>query len=170
MALDAIKRRIPFDRLAHARRCFHHQRIEATSDVALPTRHRRDIGLHRRVALALGDLGIAACEKFWLDLTSSAACAARASPSSPTSGYAPLLPPVLPRSLNHAAAANCSERSSPRGQPLDIVSNAISFPGRSLPLHPDSCFIRFKGSKPSSQHYPERSRNSERPSHPPRQE
>ena len=69
MALDAIKRRIPFDRLAHARRRFHDQRIEATSDVAFPTRHRCDIGLHRRVALALGDLGIAACEKFWLDLT-----------------------------------------------------------------------------------------------------
>src|SRR5215813_3752493 len=49
---DAVKRRIPFDRLAHAGDSARDERIEAASDLAFPARHGRDVGLHGRVAVA----------------------------------------------------------------------------------------------------------------------
>src|ERR1700722_9644107 len=61
--LDAMERQVPFDCLTHAWRRFHDQRVEATSNFALPPRHGGDIGPHGGVALALGDLRIAAREE-----------------------------------------------------------------------------------------------------------
>ena len=46
LALDAVERRVPFDRLAHAGDGAHDERVEAAPDVALPARHGRDVGLH----------------------------------------------------------------------------------------------------------------------------
>src|SRR5262245_18946386 len=63
VALDPVKRRVPFDRLAHAGGGAHDQRVEAAPDVAFPPRHGRDVGLHGGVAGGLRDLGIAACEE-----------------------------------------------------------------------------------------------------------
>src|SRR5438270_2358 len=63
LALDSVKRRIPFDCLAHARDGARDERVEAAPDVALPSRHRPDIGLHGGVALTLRDLRVAPCEQ-----------------------------------------------------------------------------------------------------------
>src|SRR3979490_2012748 len=56
LALDSVQRRVPFDRLAHAGDGAHDERVEAAPDVAFPTRHGRDVGLHRGVAVGLRDL------------------------------------------------------------------------------------------------------------------
>src|SRR5215218_1289857 len=63
LTLDAIQRRVPFDRLAHARDGAHDERVEAAPDVAFPARHGRDVGLHGGIAVALRDLRVAACEE-----------------------------------------------------------------------------------------------------------
>src|SRR5690606_26072735 len=63
LALDAVQRRVPFDRLAHAGDGAHDERIEAAPDVAFPARHGRDVGLHGGVALRFGDLRVAAREE-----------------------------------------------------------------------------------------------------------
>src|SRR5438445_6009636 len=63
LAIDAVKRRVPFDRLAHAGNGARDERVEAVPDVAFPTRHGRDVGLHGSVALGLRDLRVAACEE-----------------------------------------------------------------------------------------------------------
>jgi hypothetical protein len=60
LVLDAVERRVPFHRLAHAGNGALDQRVEPAPDLAFPARHGGDIGLHRRVAVALGDLRIAA--------------------------------------------------------------------------------------------------------------
>src|SRR5262245_3738841 len=57
---DAVERRVPLHGLAHARHAAHDQRVEAPAEVALPARHRGDVRLHRRVALAFRDLRVAA--------------------------------------------------------------------------------------------------------------
>src|SRR5690242_17526869 len=61
--LDAVERRVPFHRLLHARDGADDEHIEPLADLALPARHGRDLGLHRRLAIALGDLRIAAGEQ-----------------------------------------------------------------------------------------------------------
>jgi hypothetical protein len=60
LALDAVERRVPFDRLAHAGDAALDERVEAPAEVALPARHRGDVGLHGRIAVALRDLRVAA--------------------------------------------------------------------------------------------------------------
>src|SRR5881628_178872 len=60
LALDSVKRRVPFDRLAHAGDGAHDERVEAAPDVALPPRHGRDVGPHGGVAVGLRDLRVAA--------------------------------------------------------------------------------------------------------------
>src|SRR5437867_6511920 len=62
LALDSVKRRVPFDRLAHAGDGAHDERVEAAPDVTFPARHGRDVGLHGGVAVGLRDLRVAACE------------------------------------------------------------------------------------------------------------
>src|SRR5262245_21835803 len=64
--LDAVERRVPFDRLAHAGDGAHDERIEAAPDLAFPARHGRDIGLHGGIAIGLRDLRIAAGEEYGL--------------------------------------------------------------------------------------------------------
>src|SRR5262245_46199678 len=39
------------------------ERVDASSDVALPARHGRDVGLHGCVTVGLRDLRVAACEE-----------------------------------------------------------------------------------------------------------
>src|SRR5690606_26507288 len=63
LALDAVQRRVPFHRLAHAGEGAHDERIEAAPDVAFPARHGRDVGLYRGVAVGPGDLRVAAREE-----------------------------------------------------------------------------------------------------------
>ena len=63
LALDAVERRVPFDRLAHAGDGAHDERVEAAPDVAFPARHGRDVGLYGGVAVGLRDLRVAACEE-----------------------------------------------------------------------------------------------------------
>ena len=63
VALDAVEGRVPFHRLAHAGDGARDERVEAAPDVALPARHGGDVRLHRGVAIALGDLRVAAGEK-----------------------------------------------------------------------------------------------------------
>ena len=60
LILDAVERRIVFDRLAHAGDGARDERVEAAADAAFPARHGRDVGLHGGVAVALRDLGVAA--------------------------------------------------------------------------------------------------------------
>src|SRR5437763_4150117 len=55
LAFDSVQRRVPFDCLAHARDGAHDKRVEAAPDVAFPTWHGRDVGLHGYVAVALRD-------------------------------------------------------------------------------------------------------------------
>src|SRR5262245_59117153 len=59
LALDAIERRIPFDRLAHPGDDARDERVEAAADVAFPTWHGRDVGLHGGIAITLRDLRVA---------------------------------------------------------------------------------------------------------------
>src|SRR5690606_40002524 len=63
LPLDSVERRVPLHRLAHAGHGLLDQPVELAPRLALPSRHRRDIGLHRRVTLALGDLRVAAGKK-----------------------------------------------------------------------------------------------------------
>ena len=63
VALDAIERRVPPHRLPHVRDGPHDQRVEALAEAAFPARHRRDIGLHRCVAVTFRDLRVAAREE-----------------------------------------------------------------------------------------------------------
>src|SRR5688572_17541531 len=63
LALDAVERRVPSDRLAYIRHSPGDEVVEAASDVALPVRHRFDVGLHGLVAVGFRDLGVAACEQ-----------------------------------------------------------------------------------------------------------
>src|SRR5439155_6111088 len=62
LALDSVKRRVPFDCLAHAGDGAHDERVEAAPDVVFPARHGRDVGLHGGVAVPLRDLRVAARE------------------------------------------------------------------------------------------------------------
>jgi hypothetical protein len=63
LVLDSVKRRVPFDRLAHAGNGTHDERVEEAPDLAFPARHRPDVGLHGGVAVGLRDLRVAACEE-----------------------------------------------------------------------------------------------------------
>jgi hypothetical protein len=63
LALDPVKRRVPFDCLAHAGDGAHDERVETAPDVPFPARHGRDVGLHGGVAVGLRDLRVAACEE-----------------------------------------------------------------------------------------------------------
>jgi hypothetical protein len=45
LALDSVKRRVPFDCLAHAGDGAHDERVEAAPDVPFPAPHVRDVGL-----------------------------------------------------------------------------------------------------------------------------
>src|SRR5688572_16917971 len=60
LALDAIERRVPFDRLVHATDGALDECIEAAADVAFPTGHRGDVRLHGSVAVRLRNLRVAA--------------------------------------------------------------------------------------------------------------
>ncbi|EGE56530.1 hypothetical protein RHECNPAF_6420079 [Rhizobium etli CNPAF512] len=60
---DPIERRVPFDCLGDARHRAGDYHVEATPDLAFPARHRRNIGLHGRVAMTFGDLRVAARQK-----------------------------------------------------------------------------------------------------------
>ena len=62
-ALDAVEGRVPPHGLAHVGHGAHDERVEAAPDVALPARHGGEVGLHRGVAVALGDLRVAAREE-----------------------------------------------------------------------------------------------------------
>src|SRR5690554_1042365 len=59
VVLYPIEGRVPLHCLAHAGHEAFDQRIDAAPDLAFPARHGCDIGLHRRIAVSLGDLGIA---------------------------------------------------------------------------------------------------------------
>ena len=63
LALDAVEGRVPPHGLAHVGHGAHDERVEAAPDVALPAGHRGDVGLHRGVAVGLGDLRVAAGEE-----------------------------------------------------------------------------------------------------------
>src|SRR5215470_9600705 len=63
LALDSVKRRVPFDCLVYAGDGAHDECVEAAPHLALPARHGRDVGLHGGVAVALGNLRVAAREK-----------------------------------------------------------------------------------------------------------
>src|SRR5229473_760325 len=63
LALDAVQRRVPLHGLAHIGHVPHDERVEAFPEVALPTRHRGDVRLHRGVAIRLRDLRVAAREE-----------------------------------------------------------------------------------------------------------
>ena len=56
---QAIERRVPPDRLLDFRKRSLDERVEAHSDLALPARHGREVGLHRRIAVTLRNLRIA---------------------------------------------------------------------------------------------------------------
>jgi len=62
-AFNAIQWQIPFDGLVHVRNDALDECIEPVSDVALPTRHCRDVSLDGRIAIGLRDLWIATCKK-----------------------------------------------------------------------------------------------------------
>src|SRR5687768_18575477 len=63
LALDSVEGRVPFHCLAHLGDGARNERVEAPADVALPPRHRRDVGLDGGVAVGLRDLRIAPGEK-----------------------------------------------------------------------------------------------------------
>jgi hypothetical protein len=46
----------------------HGDRVELMTNVTFPTWHRGDVGLHRRIAIGLGNLRIAAGEELGLGL------------------------------------------------------------------------------------------------------
>lgn len=58
LAFDAIKGRISFDGLLHIGHISNDWHIEAFSKIALPIRHRGDVGLHRGVAVPLAICGL----------------------------------------------------------------------------------------------------------------
>jgi hypothetical protein len=58
-----VKRRVPLHRLPHVGDVALDEGVEAAPDVAFPARHRGDVGLDGGVAIALRDLGVAACEE-----------------------------------------------------------------------------------------------------------
>ena len=59
----AIERRVPFHRFAYLWKGCDDQCIEALSDILFPAGYRRDVSLHGLIAVAFGDLRIAAGEK-----------------------------------------------------------------------------------------------------------
>src|SRR5262245_2065480 len=63
LALDAVEGRVPLHGLAHLGHVACDERVHASSDVALPARHGRDVGLHGCVTVGLRDLRVAACEE-----------------------------------------------------------------------------------------------------------
>src|SRR5690554_6126956 len=58
--LHAVERRVPLHRLLHARHDALDNGIQPAPDLALPAGHGRDLGLDRFIAIALGNLRIAA--------------------------------------------------------------------------------------------------------------
>ena len=63
----SVKRRIPFHRLLHARDGLGDDRIKPHANIASPTGgHSCDVSLHRRIAVAFGNLRIAAGQELWL--------------------------------------------------------------------------------------------------------
>ena len=60
LVLDAIERRVPPHRFEHVRHVGHDERVETLADVALPTWHGRDVGLHGSNTVTLWNLRIAA--------------------------------------------------------------------------------------------------------------
>jgi len=68
LTLDSEKRRVPFDRLAHARDGAHDKRVEALPEVAFPARHGRDVGLYGGVAVGLRATGFFATFADFLDV------------------------------------------------------------------------------------------------------
>lgn len=65
---NAIERGVPPHGLARAGDGLHSDRVELMTNVAFPTWHRGDVGLHWRIAISLGDLWIAAGEELGLGL------------------------------------------------------------------------------------------------------
>src|SRR5262249_33983584 len=51
LALDAVEGRVPLHASAHVGHVARDERVEAATDVALPTGHGRDVGLHGCVAV-----------------------------------------------------------------------------------------------------------------------
>src|SRR4029450_2880325 len=66
LALDPIEGRVPLDGLAHLGDGAHDERVETTTDVALPAWHRRDVGLPWGIAIPLWDLRVASGEELRL--------------------------------------------------------------------------------------------------------
>ena len=60
LPLDAIKGGVPPHRRAHVRHVAHNERVKAATDVAFPTGHGRDVGLHRGIAIGFRDLWVSA--------------------------------------------------------------------------------------------------------------
>lgn len=66
LALNAIERRIPPYSFAHVGNRTGNQRIKVPTDVTFPSRHGSNVGLHRGIAVTLGDLWVAAGEELGL--------------------------------------------------------------------------------------------------------
>src|SRR5438105_4209380 len=64
LLLKSVERRVPFDRLAYVPHGAHDERVQPAADDAFPARHGCDVSLHRRIAVAFGDLRVAAGKKF----------------------------------------------------------------------------------------------------------
>lgn len=60
LAFDAIKGCVPPHGLAYVGHGALDEIVEETPDIVFPTRHGRDVSLHRCVAIAFGDLRVAA--------------------------------------------------------------------------------------------------------------
>ena len=65
VASRTIEGRVPSDGLAEIGNRGGDQHIEAAAHSAFPAGHGVDIGLHRRIAIRLADLRVAAGEKLW---------------------------------------------------------------------------------------------------------
>src|SRR3546814_11326509 len=63
VTLVAVEVRVPSHRLLHVGDGANDNVVDPAADLPLPSRHRRDVRLHRRVAVPLGDLRIAAREE-----------------------------------------------------------------------------------------------------------
>src|SRR5262249_50044282 len=62
LALNAVQRRVPLHGLAHVGHVAHDERVDALPELALPSRHRGDVRLHRGVAVSLRDAWVATRE------------------------------------------------------------------------------------------------------------
>src|SRR5690606_28300229 len=60
---DAVEGRVPLYCFLHPGNGLREDRIEPAADILFPVRHGGDVRLHRRLAIALGDLRVAAREQ-----------------------------------------------------------------------------------------------------------